>query len=117
VQMHTGSGPEATGRGQSADDLVFSPSRRRLRDPDALSHSFRCLVMAAWLPTIRFHDLRYTQASLILARGRTNPKVGQERLRHASVAITLDLYSHVIADLQTEAAVQIRAALPTRWRL
>jgi integrase len=81
-----------------------------------VTHSFRRLVMAAGLPGIRFHDLRHTHASLLLAR-ETNPKVVQERLGHASVAITLDLYSHVIPDLQTEAAVQIRAALQARRRL
>jgi len=105
-----------TGRGQSADDLVFSRPDGGPRDPDVVSHAFRRLVMAAGLPGIRFHDLRHTHASLLLARG-TNPKVVQERLGHASVAITLDLYSHVIPDLQTEAAAQIGAALRARRSL
>ena len=98
------------GRGQSGDDLVFGRPDGAPRDPDVVSHTFRRSVTAAGLPVIRFHDLRHTHASLLLARG-TNPKVVQERLGHASVAITLDLYSHVVPDLQTEAAAQIGAAL------
>ena len=98
------------GRGQSGDDLVFGRLDGAPRDPDVVSHNFRRSVAAAGLPVIRFHDLRHTHASLLLARG-TNPKVVQERLGHASVAITLDLYSHVVPDLQTEAAAQIGVAL------
>ena len=55
---------------------------------------------------MRFHDLRHTCASLLLAAG-THPKVVQERLGHATVSITLDTYSHVVASLQREAADRI----------
>ncbi|MDA8331592.1 MAG: site-specific integrase [Candidatus Dormibacteraeota bacterium] len=104
------------GRGQSADDLVFGRPDGTPRDPDVVSHRFRNLVAAAKLPVIRLHDLRHTHASLLLARG-TNPKVVQERLGHASVAITLDLYSHVVPDLQAEAALKIGAALRAPGRM
>lgn len=61
------------------------------------------LLKAAGLPAIRFHDLRHTSASLLFAAG-TNPKIVQERLGHSSIAITLDIYSHAIPSMQTEAA-------------
>ena len=46
---------------------------------------------AAGLPRIRFHDLRHTHATLLLQEG-THAKIVGERLRHASIAITLDTY-------------------------
>ena len=46
------------------------------------------------LPAIRLHDLRHTWATLALQAGE-HPKVVQERLGHAKVSITLDVYSHV----------------------
>ena len=51
---------------------------------------------------MRFHDLRHAHATLLLL-SRVHPKVVSERLGHASVGITLDLYSHVLPSMQTEA--------------
>jgi integrase len=61
-------------------------------------------------PTITFHTLRHTCASLLLAQG-VHPKIVQEMLGHSSVAITMDLYSHVTPSLQTEAAQRLDAIL------
>lgn len=55
------------------------------------------------LKGIRFHDARHTHASLLLKQN-VHPKIVQERLGHASVQITLDLYSHVAPGLQQAAA-------------
>ena len=44
---------------------------------------------------IRFHDLRHTCATILLSRGQ-HPKLVQELLGHATIAITLDTYSHVL---------------------
>lgn len=54
-------------------------------------------------PRVRFHDLRHTAATLMLSRG-VHPKIVSEMLGHATVAITLDLYSHVTPTMQREAA-------------
>ncbi len=56
----------------------------------------------AGLPAIRFHDLRHTAASILMGGG-AHPKVASEMLGHASVGITLDLYSHVTQDMQQSA--------------
>jgi integrase len=64
---------------------------------------FRRLLSRAGLPNIRFHDLRHTAATLWFRSG-LNPKVVQETLGHSRVSITLDTYSHMIPDLQQEAA-------------
>jgi len=60
-------------------------------------------VAALGLPPIRLHDLRHTWASLALRAG-VNPKIVQERIGHASVAITLDLYTHTDRAQHTAAA-------------
>jgi integrase len=54
---------------------------------------------------IRFHDLRHTHATLLLKQG-VHPKVVQERLGHSSITVTLDLYSHVLPNIQKAAAEQ-----------
>jgi integrase len=61
-------------------------------------------------PSITFHTLRHTCASILLGQG-IHPKVVQEMLGHSSVSITMDLYSHVTPSLQTEAAQRLDAIL------
>jgi integrase len=68
------------------------------------SRSFKPLVKRAGLPpTLRFHDLRHTFATLML-KGGEHPKVVQEMMGHANINITLDTYSHVLPDMQDKAA-------------
>jgi len=67
-------------------------------------------VRSAGLPRIRFHDLRHTHATLALAAG-VHPKVVSERLGHATVAFTMDVYSHAIPALQAEAAEAVAALI------
>jgi integrase len=62
------------------------------------------------LPPIRFHDLRHTAATLMLKQG-THPKIVQERLGHAQVQLTLDTYSHVLPDMQSEIANRLDGLL------
>lgn len=61
-------------------------------------------------PGITFHTLRHTCASLLLAQG-VHPKIVQEMLGHSTIAITMDLYSHVTPSLQLEAAQRLDAIL------
>lgn len=62
------------------------------------------------LPWISIHDLRHTWASLALSAG-VHPKVVQERLGHATISITLDIYSHVAPTMQREAAELVAGAI------
>ena len=78
--------------------------------PDTFTSTFKRLRDPLPLPAITLHDLRHTSATLALAAG-VHPKVVSERLGHANISITLDLYSHVIEDMQSEAAEQIGALL------
>ncbi len=59
---------------------------------------------------VRFHDLRHTHISHMLAEG-VHPKIASERAGHASIAITLDVYSHVMSGLQEDAANRVDATL------
>jgi len=68
------------------------------------------LLKNAGIPHIRFHDLRHTCASLLFQRD-VHPKFVQDLLEHASVAITLDTYSHMLPGLGGEAADAIGEAL------
>jgi integrase len=71
---------------------------------------FRPLLERAELPQIRFHDLRHTCATLLLSKN-VNPKVVSEMLGHATIAITLDTYSHVLPTMQESAAKAMEDAL------
>ncbi len=62
------------------------------------------------LPRITFHDLRHTCASLLFSKN-VHPKFVQELLGHASVAITLGTYSHMLPGMGGEAADAMRKAL------
>jgi integrase len=59
---------------------------------------------------VRFHDLRHTCATLLLLKN-VNPKIVSEMLGHASIAITLDTYSHLLPNMQDHAAKALEDAL------
>jgi len=94
----------------SLDDLVFTNEKSKPIDPSTLTHNFGRIVKHAGL-SARFHDLRHTYASLMLAAG-VHPKIVSEALGHSTVAITLDIYSHVTPGLQEAAAKQLDSVLP-----
>lgn len=68
------------------------------------------LLAAAELPRMRFHDLRHGAATLLLAQG-VHPRVVMETLGHSTIAVTMNVYSHVVPALQREAADRLDAAL------
>ena len=84
--------------------LVFTTKAGSLINPSNLrQRSFTPLLERAGLPQITFHDLRHTCASLLFQKN-VHPKFVQELLGHASVAITLDTYSHLLPGMGSEAA-------------
>ena len=89
-------------------DLVFSRDDGSPLDRAAVSRHLRTIVIAADLPPVRFHDLRHSCASLLLAQG-VSMKVIQETLGHSSIATTGNIYAHVIPELQSEAAAKMAA--------
>ena len=85
------------------NDLVFTRPDGSWIPPTKVGQAFHRLRERAELPRIRLHDLRHTHATLLLKAG-VNPKFVQERLGHESIAITLDLYGHVLPSMGREVA-------------
>jgi integrase len=79
-----------------------------LRKSNVTRRGFRSIMKRAKLPRIRFHDLRHTCASLLLAAGE-NPVVIQKRLGHERVETTLSIYSHLLPTAQKGAAAKMNA--------
>lgn len=77
---------------------------------DLITRSFKPLLKRAGLPDIRFHDLRHTCATLLLAKG-VHAKLVQELLGHSTISITLDTYSHVLPGMGDAAAGAMDEAL------
>jgi integrase len=91
--------------------LVFTTEVGSLINPTNLrKRSLTPLLNRARLPKIRFHDLRHTCATLLFTQGQ-HPKLVQELLGHANVAITLDTYSHVIPGMGEQTARAMEDAL------
>ena len=91
--------------------LIFASESREPLDRRYLTmHRFKPLLKRTGLPQIRFHDLRDTCATLLLTKN-VNPKVVSEMLGHASIAITLDTYSHVLPNMQESAAAVMEEVL------
>lgn len=88
--------------------LVFRREDGEGYHPDLISQIFEKAVRASGLTRIRLHDLRHTHATLALQAG-IHPKVVQERLGHANISITLDVYSHAIPAMDEQAAAKIAA--------
>ena len=78
-----------------------------------LSRSFYPLLEKAGLPRVRFHDLRHTCATVLLAHG-VHPKLVQEQLGHSQISLTLDTYSHVLPALQRECAATMDGIFGTK---
>ena len=83
---------------------IFNPSNLRNR-------SFKRIKECSGVrENLCFHDLRHTCATLLLREG-VNVKVVSEMLGHASITITLNIYAHVLPDMQDSAASAMEAAL------
>lgn len=100
----------ATGPAWTDSGLVFTSEIGTPMDPDNLKRSWYALRKRAGLDTMRFHDLRHACATLLLAQG-VHPRVVMETLGHSQIAVTMNVYSHVLPVLQREAADALDAAL------
>jgi integrase len=91
--------------------LIFISETGGPVDPHNLAaRNLPRILKAAGLKRIRLYDLRHTAATLSLAAG-VPVKVVQEMLGHASAALTLDVYSHVLPHMQDESAAKVEALL------
>lgn len=110
-RLHAAEEPLRLGAKVGPDTPVVAQEDGSPLQSNSLTHEFvRILGKSKTLPTIRFHDLRHTHATHLLAAG-VHPKIAQERLGHSTIGVTLDLYSHVMPGMQEDAAAKVDAAL------
>lgn len=93
----------AEGRDVKDGPLFLAADGALLRKSNFLRYDYLPLARKSGLPRIRFHDLRHSAASLLLAQAE-NPKVVQERLGHSKIEITMNVYAHVNHGMQKAAA-------------
>lgn len=89
------------------NDLVFCEVDGKVWHPGRFTGYFRRLVTKAGIKA-NFHLLRHTHATELLA-ARVNPRLVSDRLGHSTVAFTLDVYGHVIPDMEQDALDKIGA--------
>jgi integrase len=91
-------------------EYVFTSSVGTPLEQRRLDREFKALCDAAGLRRIKFHGLRHSAASLLIAQG-VHPKAIQELLRHSSIQLTMDTYGHLFDEMQTETAAKMDAVL------
>jgi integrase len=77
---------------------------------NVVNRHYKPMLRHAGLPDIRWHDLRHTCFTILLARG-THPTYVQKLLGHASVQLTLDRYSHWMPSMGRNTAERVDEAL------
>jgi integrase len=93
--------------------LVFTSSIGTPLEPRNLFRAFKALLRKAGLPDFRFHDLRHSAASLLLAQGVPMRAV-MELLGHSNIGTTADIYSHVMPAMMRDVAEKMDAILSSR---
>ncbi len=93
--------------------LVFARANGAPLLGSNVTRDFQRLLARAGLRRLRFHDMRHACASLLIAQG-VHPRVVMETLGHSQIAITMNLYAHVLPEAQREAAAQMDAVLTRR---
>jgi integrase len=101
---------KAVGEAWKDHGLIFPSELGTPLDPDNVSHVFSRISRRAGLGHWHLHELRHSGASLMLAQG-TDLYVVSEVLGHSSVAITKDVYGHLVAGQKRAAAILMSAAL------
>lgn len=91
-------------------DLVFTTELGTGLHPSNINRRFVTLIAQAGVPRIPLHGLRHTHATVLMKR-EVHPKVVSERLGHANISITLATYSHVLPQMQQQAAATFAAAV------
>lgn len=98
------------GEWQNKYNLVCTRDNGKPITPTVLSTGFQLFLKKHKLPSMRFHDLRHTNATLMLAAG-VSAKVAGNRLGHSNIKTTLDLYSHVLEHIDRDAAEKLDSML------
>lgn len=90
--------------------LVFTRTDGEPLDGTVVTHDFHRVLDRAGLFQRRFHDLRHSCATLLLAQG-VPARVVMDVLGHSQIAITMNTYTHVIPELRHDAAQRMESVL------
>ena len=117
-QHHTRTGRAADPARRGVDEsYVFADTDGGPLHPERVYQAFKRALRKHQMPAIPLHGLRHTWATIALQHG-VHPRVVQERLGHSNIAITLQIYSHVLPTMHDEAAATVAATfmppLPAR---
>jgi integrase len=93
-------------------DLVFCRGDGSPLLPDYVSQRWYEIRNAAGCPGVTVHDLRHTHATILLASGESIKAISA-RLGHSTTQLTLDLYSHVTAEMQESVTRKLDSLLPS----
>lgn len=96
---------------ESSHNLIFTNQAGGPLEPKVLARDYKKLLKAADIPTsLRFHDLRHSAATLLLAQG-VHPRAIMELLGHSSITVTMNTYAHVLPAMMREAADKMDSIL------
>jgi integrase len=90
--------------------LVFTTHVGTALEPRNVNRAWEDLCARAGVRRVRLHDLRHSAATFMLAAG-ADLKVIQATLRHSRLSTTSDVYAHVLADVQRQAAERMDGVL------
>jgi integrase len=102
----------AAGERWQEHGLVFASTVGTPLDGRNVTRDLQRILIAAGMPRLRYHDLRHSAASLMLAQG-VDLKTIQTILGHSRIGTTADIYAHVMPQLQRAAADRMDAVLAT----
>ncbi|MDT2661114.1 tyrosine-type recombinase/integrase [Enterococcus hulanensis] len=90
-------------------DYLFTMEDGKIMKPAYVTHRLKKIMRKHNLREIRFHDLRHSNASILLANGQDMKKI-QEWLGHASYSTTANLYAHLSSDFKEESASSLETS-------
>lgn len=93
------------GKPEITKGLIFTSQKGTPINPSNLIRHFKNIISKTNLPQLTFHDIRHTHATIMLQNG-VHPKIVSERLGHSRISTTMDIYSHVMPDMQADAALK-----------
>ncbi len=106
---------ERDGLPAGIDDWMFCNTAGRYLNPQSISQLFDRILARTDIPRVRFHDLRHTHASLLIADGE-DVKVVSERLGHAHPAFTIHTYQHLLPGMSAAAAERFATMIAAATR-
>jgi len=87
-------------------EFIFTEPNGDLMEPNNFTRRFRYFVDRNGFKGLRLHDLRHTNATIMLSSG-VSAKVASKRLGHSNISTTMDIYSHVLDEMNKEATDKI----------